>query len=105
MVTQSLRTADVCIPSKTFNLLASGLPILGIGKPDSDFGALIDGTGSGQVFRPDKVDEMSRFVSSCWENETVWQNYRQRARTAAESFTRSNAEQLVDQFAMEDSHR
>ena len=105
VVTQSLRTADVCIPSKTFNLLASGLPILGIGKPDSDFGALIDGTGSGQVFRPDKVDEMSRFVSSCWENETVWQNYRQRARTAAESFTRSNAEQLVDQFAMGDSHR
>jgi len=99
-----VRSADVCIPSKTFNLLASGVPILGIGKPDSDFGKLIDGSGAGCVFLPDREDEITRFVSSCRDNEAVWQGYRDAACHASESFTRANAERLVGQFALEGSN-
>lgn len=104
VVTQSLRTADVCIPSKTFNLLAAGLPILGIGKPGSDFGELIDGTGSGRVFLPGQVEDMCRFLSACWEDESVLRKYRARARLTSTSFTRANAERLMDQFATGDYH-
>ena len=103
VVTQSLRTADVCIPSKTFNLLANGLPILGIGKPDSDFGQLIEKSGSGHVFLPDQTDGMSRFILTCWEENAAVLGYRRNALHTAGNFTRSNADQLVDQFAIADT--
>lgn len=99
VVTQSLRTADVCIPSKTFNLLAQGLPILGIGKPDSDFGKLIEESGAGRVFLPNEVQRMSEFIASCVVNDAMLQGCRAGARRAAQSYTRANAERLVAHFS------
>lgn len=104
VVTQSLRTADVCIPSKTFNLLASGLPVLGIGKPDSDFGELINGDGAGRVFMTDQVDGMSKFLSNLREDDAVYGECQQQALHSAKTFTRSNARRVLDQFATDISH-
>ena len=98
VVTQSFRTADVCIPSKTFNLLASGLPILGIGKPDSDFGELISSSKSGKVFHPDEEGEMSEFLEACWRNEPFRLELRNEALEIAGAFTKKNAESLVESF-------
>lgn len=104
VVTQSLRTAGVCIPSKTFNLLSTGLPVLGIGNPESDFGQLINAGGSGKVFNPDRVNEIIQFILSCASDESVRQAFRQRAIESAEAFTPRNAQRLVDELAGETSH-
>lgn len=103
VVSQSLRTADVCIPSKTFNLLASGLPILGIGKIDSDFGHLIGSTGSGKVFFPNQIGDMSSFVRSCWQDEEIRRGFELRSLRAADAFKRSNADCVMRQFVAGDS--
>ena len=104
VVTQSLRTADVCIPSKTFNLLSVGVPILGIGNPDSDFGDLINTSGSGRVFKPDQVDEICQFILSCWDDEEFLHGLQCRARLSAGSFTSKNAMRLVEEFVGEVSN-
>lgn len=98
VVTQSARTADICIPSKTFNLLASGLPILGIGQPDSDFGILINGSASGRVFLPEQTSEMIQFISACWNDDSAMQQLRQNSQETAHTFTKQNAAVMIDQF-------
>lgn len=99
VVTQSPRTADVSIPSKTFNLLAAGLPILGIGRPNSDFGDLIGSSGSGQVFTSGQIDEMCAFIRDCRDDPAKAASFPENARKTALSFTRANAEKLVRAFS------
>lgn len=98
VVTQSARTADICIPSKTFNLLSTGLPVLGIGQPDSDFGELIDNTGAGRVFLPEQTGEMKKFISACWQEESTMQDFKQNAAAASQEFTKENAEEMIKDF-------
>ena len=99
VVSQSLRTADVCIPSKTFNLLAVGLPILGIGKPDSDFGRLVIGRSAGRVFTPVEVDPIVQFLMACRRDAAYRQRMAENALSTSHDFTRLNAENLVKQFS------
>lgn len=99
VVTQTMRAARINIPSKTFNILAAGVPVLGIGEPDSDFGRLVNESGAGRVFGPSQVEEICSFVLSCRDDETVWSEFQERARLKAESFTAGNAVRLVEEFA------
>ena len=100
VVTQSLRTVEVCIPSKTFNLLAAGVPVLGIGKPGSDFGSLIHEAGAGRVFQPEQVDEICRFLLACKADENSFAHMKKSAIKLADRFTPANAERLLSQFAL-----
>lgn len=104
VVTQSLRAAEIMIPSKTFNLLAAGLPVLGLGRPDSDFGRVIADGPAGQVFRPDDVEGIAGFVKACKSDAEVLAGYEMGARQTARSFTADNARVLVDEFASGGPH-
>jgi len=47
--------SQMSVPSKLYNFLAAGRPILGLAPPDSEVGALIRGTRCGDVVPPDDV--------------------------------------------------
>lgn len=99
VVTQSLRTAEVCIPSKTFNLLSAGLPILGIGDPESDFGHLVRDHAVGAVYQPHDTVGMSQFVTTCWQDPEISRAFRTRVAATAREFTAENARRIVQSFA------
>ncbi len=104
VVTQSLRTADVCIPSKTFNLLSAGLPILGIGDPESDFGYLVRDHKVGAVYKPHDTVGMGQFITSCWQDPKIGRALRMQVATAAAQFTTENARRIVQSFVRENGN-
>jgi len=101
VVTQSSRTADVCIPSKTFNLLSYGLPIMGIGEPDSDFGRLVENNGAGRVFKKQQAAEIAEFLRLNWQDDAELSGLRNHAADTAKSFTKANADRLVEEFTLD----
>jgi len=47
--------SQMSVPSKLYNFLAAGRPVLGLAPPDSEVAAMIRGTRSGAVVPPDDV--------------------------------------------------
>jgi len=92
-LTQS--AAHVSIPSKTYNLLAAGKPILCIGGESSDLAELLETTETGAAFSPNKLQEMNDYVLSLKNNEKLYQEYCGNALMAATKFTAMNAHKIV----------
>lgn len=95
VVSQSLRTSDICIPSKTFNILAAGVPVLGIGAPSSDFGKMINDLQSGHVFSPKDKKEMISFLLNCFHDDKLIQRLRKNAERAGKDYDKDNARKLL----------
>ena len=95
VVAQSSRTAAVCIPSKTFNLLAAGKPLLAIGSPASDLGRMIVENHCGGVFAGDDGDSVAGFIQYLSANSTAFQEMSAAASKLASHFTAANASILI----------
>lgn len=50
------------VPSKTYNILAAGKPILYIGDDKSEVALMIKENGIGYVFKPNEIDEVTLFL-------------------------------------------
>ena len=50
--------SQISVPSKLYNFLAAGRPVLGLAPPDSEVAALIRGTGCGEVVAPDDIQRI-----------------------------------------------
>jgi colanic acid biosynthesis glycosyl transferase WcaI len=54
--------SQMSVPSKLYNFLAAGRPVLGLAPPDSEVAALIRGTRCGDVVSPDDVAGIREMV-------------------------------------------
>jgi colanic acid biosynthesis glycosyl transferase WcaI len=54
--------AQMSVPSKLYNFLAAGRPVLGLAPPDSEVAALIRGTGCGEVVPPDDIPKIGEMI-------------------------------------------
>ena len=96
VVAQSGGTASVCIPSKTFNLLAYGLPVLAIASKDSELAAIIKYHSCGKTFTSEESEFMADFISSLSTDTTLAKEYRCAAGAAAEHYSIENARRLIE---------
>ena len=99
VVAQSSRTAAVCIPSKTFNLLAAGKPLLVIGSPNSDLGRMIVENHCGGVFAGDDGESVAGFIESLAANPATFQEMSEAASKFSRHFTAANASVLIRSMA------
>jgi len=95
VVSLSQATASVSIPSKTYNLLAAGKPILCIGGENSDLADLLENTETGAAFSSSKLNEMNDFVLSLQQNPEIYSKYCNNAINTSENFTSANAARIV----------
>ena len=63
------------VPSKTYNLLAVGSPLLCIAPEESELARLVEEHGCGKCFTKEKVIEMSHFVRELKANHNLWKSY------------------------------
>ena len=54
--------SQMSVPSKLYNFLAAGRPVLGLAPPDSEVAALIQGTGCGDAVDPDDIPGIGKAV-------------------------------------------
>lgn len=108
MLPHSLSTADIAVvtldstssqmsvPSKTFNLMAVGAPLMCIASTESELGNLVRKYNVGVIYAPENVVEMAKFVIHLKADKEDWEKYCANALVAAKNFTSENAKLFVE---------
>ena len=87
------------IPSKLFNYLAVGAPILGLAPEKSDLAGLIHAYDVGRNFSNPTVDELLDFFETMSEEHNQ-SYYRKQSVRAAKDFTKDNAKKIIDNLKL-----
>lgn len=96
VVILSKAASQLSIPSKTFSLLAIGVPILGITGDESDLNVLINQYRVGRCYNNENVDGIVKFIRTLVNNRSMYNEFRNNALLTSELFTRKNAENFVN---------
>jgi len=91
VVTLDEGAADLSIPSKTFNLLSVGKPILAICSAKSALANLLERSNCGQAIESQDIESIKSFIYKLHSDNDLYQNYCQNALSASENYTKENA--------------
>lgn len=91
MVTISDDLGRLSVPSKTYNLLSAGVPLLGIAPQESELAHLIAGQGNGRCFNPDQVDQVSEYILNLSKDRQEQKKLSARSGEAAKEYHYHNA--------------
>jgi glycosyltransferase involved in cell wall biosynthesis len=91
LVTIGKEASELSIPSKTYNLMSVGTPVLGVAPANSALAELIITTQCGQVFDENDISEMKAFILDMKRHPEKHQQLKQQALKASESYTSENA--------------
>ena len=92
VITLDENVSKVSVPSKTFNLLAVGCPLLAISNDDTKMYRLISKYQNGRCFAKTKIDEITAYIREMKENEELRLQYGHNSLEASKNFTYRNAE-------------
>lgn len=84
-------TALVSVPSKTFNLLAVGCPLMCIVPRSSEIARMVDKYKNGKCFEVGEVDKMVEFICQLFENKVMQKQLSNNSLVASADFTVDNA--------------
>jgi len=83
------------IPSKLYNYMSVGAPILCIANADSDLAATVSDFGVGNCFDPALVNEIAEYVRQLSSDSERCKELSRNSLAASESFTPVNAQKFV----------
>lgn len=69
LVTVGNEASDLSIPSKTYNLMSVGTPILCVAPKEAALSKLVDSENIGGVFESKEIKEIKNFVMKCINNK------------------------------------
>lgn len=95
IITLTDETALASVPSKTYNLLAVGSPLLCIAPEESELARLLKEHCCGRCFTKERVTEMVDFVQALKSDYNLWKTYSDNSLKASLNYTYKNAEQYV----------
>lgn len=95
VVTLDEGAADLSIPSKTFNLLSVGKPILAICSKRSALANLLERSNCGRAFEANEVNEIKNFIYQLQNEPETYKAYSENAKKASNNFTKENAMQFL----------
>ena len=96
VVTLTKNTEFVSVPSKTYNLLSVGSPLLCIASHESEIGILVKEKECGKCFEQHEMAEMIQYIHQVKDNPEYKLLLRNNALMASEAFTYENANQYVN---------
>ncbi len=91
VVSVSEDTALVSVPSKTYNLLSLGKPLLAIAPKASELTHLIGKYDNGVSLDRSQVQEMADYILKCKENQSFYKTLHINSLNASKDFTYLNA--------------
>ena len=97
-------SSSYSMPSKVYEIMASGRPLLASGDPDSDVWNLVDATGCGICVEPENAGQLAAAVLTLYHDEEARQAMGRRGRRHAEECYSTEAvvaqyERLLRQIA------
>lgn len=90
-------TSKIAIPSKTFNLLAAGTPLLCFANKDSDLSSLIIENRVGKAYAHHEIEEATAFIKGLINgNGTIHKNLSVNAKLLSKNYSYRNAEKIAE---------
>jgi len=87
--------SDISVPSKLYDMMAVGVPVLSLSENDSELSRLIDKYKFGRHFSSNQVDEMLIFIYEIHNNSSLYLSLKQNSLAASREFTPVNAKKFV----------
>lgn len=91
-------TSKGSVPSKTYNLMSFGIPILSIASADSELFSYSRKYNYGACISSQELDECARFILKLKQDASLQSLYSANSSTAALSYRRANADKIVDLY-------
>ena len=98
IVDDSPHSRDI-VPGKLFEYLAVHRPVVAIGPPDSEVGAILEETQAGQIIAPDQIDLLADALATlyrAWETDRMSERIAQIRTEAVQRYSRYH---LTHRFA------
>lgn len=95
VVTLDKEASSLSVPSKTFNILSVGNPILAIASQDSELKRLLEQYNCGATFEADRLDDILSFVKALRADPVKYDRLAKNSLLASKDFTNENAQDLV----------
>jgi glycosyltransferase involved in cell wall biosynthesis len=96
VVSLNQENALLSVPSKTYNLLAVGVPLLSISPEESELSELIKKYHNGRNFTENQTKEICDFIIFCRDHPDQLKHMSDQSLIASKDFTFKNALQYVD---------
>ena len=96
VVSAPVGTDHICVPSKTYNLISLGIPVLGIAEKNSELYQLIEKNEIGACFVKEDTNEITRFIMSLKNNREEKMRYKKNSASAAAHYSSANAYMFVN---------
>lgn len=91
VITLNDETSNLSVPSKTYNLLATGSPILCIAPKTSELAKLIDTYSNGMCFENKDIIEMANYIKLVAADPILKNKLSENSLNASKDFSKSNA--------------
>lgn len=98
IVTLGKGSSSLSVPSKLFNLMALGIPILGIAEKDTELANIIDTHKLGMCFRCEQIHEITDFINSLVEDSSLISKYKNNCLRSSKIYTNKNADIIVNEI-------
>jgi glycosyltransferase involved in cell wall biosynthesis len=85
------RTPDVSIPSKLYNIMSAGRPIMAISSMESGIAKLVANHNIGKAFNKEDTPGMTRFIMELKSNPEQWKHLSDNSLKASRLYTSDNA--------------
>ncbi|MBU1563999.1 MAG: glycosyltransferase family 4 protein [Proteobacteria bacterium] len=95
VVTLGREASRLSVPSKTYNLMSVGVPLLCIAEQDSDLSKLVAKLNIGESFSADRLTEMKAFIIGLAADPQKRQQFRENALNASLEFGPENATKIL----------
>ena len=89
------KSSKSAIPSKLFNYLSVGAPILCLADPASDLGELIEKEKIGKCFRPHKKEDIAAYIDYLFRKPTIVEEIGFNSQKLSKHYSKENAYQFV----------
>lgn len=96
VVTLDSESSAMSVPSKTFNMMSLGKPLMCIASRDSELGNIVRKYKVGEMFSPADVTGLTDFVIKVKNDEPVRKKYIENSLNASKEFSIENAKRFVD---------
>ena len=95
VVTLNNATTLLSVPSKTYNLLAAGVPLLCISSASSELANIVEKYDNGKNFQVNEIETIASYILHLSENQEELKILSKHSLIAAKDFSRDNANLYV----------
>jgi glycosyltransferase involved in cell wall biosynthesis len=91
VVTLGTGASLMSVPSKLYDTMAVGSPLLIISEPEAEMARIVEDHNIGRSFQNGQLEEMLDFIYELMDNSETYLNFRENALAASKHFTPYNA--------------